>query len=88
MPFHARNFILFPSRTSHKVGFVQAKGLLGSLCSFIQEVLDVKQKLHQIETEMSRLRSRQMEMEKDGKPNLLLNFGKAIPENAAIFMSS
>ncbi|XP_042966000.1 uncharacterized protein LOC122299667 isoform X1 [Carya illinoinensis] len=41
------------------------------------EVLDVKQKLHQIETEMSRLRSRQMEMEKDGKPNLLLNFGSS-----------
>ncbi|KAG2664345.1 hypothetical protein I3760_16G078000 [Carya illinoinensis] len=27
--------------------------------------------------EMFRLRSRQMEMEKDGKPNLLLNFGSS-----------
>ncbi|KAE8099837.1 hypothetical protein FH972_017786 [Carpinus fangiana] len=37
------------------------------------EVLDVKQKLHQIEMEMSTLRSRQVKIEKDGKPNLLLN---------------
>ncbi|XP_050241444.1 uncharacterized protein LOC126690384 isoform X2 [Quercus robur] len=37
------------------------------------EVLDVKQRLHQIEIEMSKLRSRRLAMEKDGKPNLLLN---------------
>lgn len=37
------------------------------------EVLDVKQRLHQIEMEMEKLRSRQVKMEKDGKPNLLSN---------------
>ncbi|KAF3965650.1 hypothetical protein CMV_010178 [Castanea mollissima] len=37
------------------------------------EVLDVKHRLHQIEIEMSKLRSRRLAMEKDGKPNLLLN---------------
>jgi hypothetical protein len=53
--------------------------------SWIQEVLDVKQKLHQIEMEMSMLRSRQVKIEKDGKPNLLLNSSKSIPVNAASF---
>lgn len=48
-----------------------------SLC--MQEVLDVKQRLHQIEIEMFKLRSRRLAMEKDGKPNLLLNSRKAIP---------
>lgn len=37
------------------------------------EVFDVKQRLHQIEIEMSKLRSRRLAMEKDGNPNLLLN---------------
>lgn len=53
--------------------------------SCIQEVLDVKQRLHQIEMEMSTLRSRQVKIEKDGKPNLLLNSSKSIPVNAASF---
>jgi hypothetical protein len=48
-----------------------------SLC--MQEVFDVKQRLHQIEIEMSKLRSRRLAMEKDGNPNLLLNSRKAIP---------
>lgn len=39
--------------------------------NLISEVLDVKQKLHKIELEMSKLRSKQVEMEKDGKSNLL-----------------
>lgn len=39
--------------------------------NLISEVLDVKQKLHKIELEMSKLQSKQVEMEKDGKSNLL-----------------
>ncbi|XP_061959721.1 polyadenylate-binding protein 2-like isoform X2 [Populus nigra] len=39
--------------------------------NLISEVLDVKQKLHKIELEMSKLRLKQVEMEKDGKSNLL-----------------
>lgn len=43
--------------------------------NLISEVLDVKQKLHKIELEMSKLRSKQVEMEKDGKSNLLSRSG-------------
>ncbi|GAV63644.1 RRM_1 domain-containing protein/PWI domain-containing protein [Cephalotus follicularis] len=39
------------------------------------EVLDVKQRLHQIEMEMSNLRSKQLEMVKDGKPDILSHSG-------------
>ncbi|KAK9281627.1 hypothetical protein L1049_004530 [Liquidambar formosana] len=39
------------------------------------QVVDVKLRLHQIETEMSNLRSRQAEMEKDGKSNLFSSIG-------------
>jgi len=55
--------------------------------SCIQEVLDVKQRLHQIEMEMSKLRSRQVKMEKDGKPNLLLNSGKSISSKCSNFLN-
>lgn len=43
--------------------------------NLISEVLDVKQKLHKIELEMSKLQSKQVEMEKDGKSNLLSRSG-------------
>ncbi|KAB1212919.1 Polyadenylate-binding protein 2 [Morella rubra] len=39
------------------------------------EVLDVKQRLHQIRMEISKLRSRQIKMKKEGKPNSSLNSG-------------
>ncbi|XP_050381749.1 uncharacterized protein LOC126798748 isoform X3 [Argentina anserina] len=40
-----------------------------------QELLDVKEKLNQIEIEMSKLRSKKVEFENDGKTNHLLNSG-------------
>lgn len=58
---------------------MHTKVLLGSMYLWIQEVLDVKQRLHQIQMEMSKLRSRQIKMKKEGKPNSLLNSGKANP---------
>jgi hypothetical protein len=39
----------------------------------------VKQKLHKIELEMSKLQSKQVEMEKDGKSNLLSRSGRLFP---------
>jgi len=38
-------------------------------------VRDVKLRLRQVEIEMAKLRSKQIEMEKDGKPKLLMNHG-------------
>lgn len=58
---------------------MHAKVLLGSMYLWIQEVLDVKQRLHQIRMEISKLRSRQIKMKKEGKPNSSLNSGKANP---------
>lgn len=40
----------------------------------------MKQKLHKIELEMSKLQSKQVEMEKDGKSNLLSRSGRLFPQ--------
>lgn len=44
----------------------------------LQELQDVKQKLHQIEMEMSKIRSRKVGMKKDVVHNLSLHSGDAI----------
>lgn len=44
----------------------------------LQEVLDVKQKWHQIEMEMSKLHSRQVDMKKDVKINSPLQSGETM----------
>ncbi|XP_059663010.1 uncharacterized protein LOC132308798 isoform X5 [Cornus florida] len=41
----------------------------------VSQVQDVKKRLHQIEAEMSKLRSKQLGMKKDGEPNVLSNTG-------------
>ena len=44
----------------------------------MQKVQDVKQRMRQIEMEMSKLRTKQIEMKKDGQPHVLTNSGMAI----------
>lgn len=54
-----------------------------SLLLLIQEVLDVKLRLHQIEMEMTKLRSKQAEKKNDFKSNLQLNSSKLF--HASVF---
>ena len=44
----------------------------------MQKVQDVKQRMRQMEMEMFKLRTTQLEMKKDGQPHVLTNSGKAI----------
>uniref|UniRef100_A0A5B7ASH8 PWI domain-containing protein n=1 Tax=Davidia involucrata TaxID=16924 RepID=A0A5B7ASH8_DAVIN len=43
--------------------------------ALVSQVQDVKKRLRQIESEMSKLRSKQLKMKKDGQPNVLPNSG-------------
>ena len=46
----------------------------------MQEVVNVKQRLHQIEIEMSKIRSKQAQKEKDVKFKSLLHSGETISQ--------